>query len=288
MTTVVAALDPTAVAEEPEQLALVLARATGADLVLATVCPLIHLRSHVHARHYETLLRQEAERFLVERASALRAEAPDTTVATRTVGAASAARGLHRLARELDASLVVLGPSRRPAGRVLPGPMGSRFAHGAPCPVAVASAGGAIGGLSRIGVAFAPTDDGMRALQVGAELAGQTGATLHVIAVVAPLPWMDLVQPEFDGTSLQELYAGHIRYTLDNAIADLPMAIEPETELPNGDPVEILARASADLDLLVCGSRGHGPLGEVVLGSISHALLETVHCPVLVVPRAGG
>ena len=55
----------------------------------------------------------------------------------------------------------------------------------------------------------------------------------------------------------------------------------------SGDPVEALAAVSGELDLLVCGSRGHGPVGEVVLGSVSHALLGAVRCPLLVVPRAG-
>jgi nucleotide-binding universal stress UspA family protein len=289
MDPVLVAVDPTGPADAQEQLGLVLARATGAEIVLATVFPMIHLRSYVHSRSYETRLRQEAERFLAGRAEALRRRVPELTIETKTTGAASAAHGLHRLARELDASVVVLGPSRRRGrGLSVPGPMGSRFAHGAPCPVAVAPAEGPIRAPVRIGAAFADTDDGRHALRGAASLAERAGASLRVIAVAGPLPWMDLVEPEFDGRTLHELYQGHVAYVLSQAVADLPDSLAVESEVASGNPVDVLASASGELDLLVCGSRGHGPVGEVVLGSTSHALLEAARCPMLIVPRVSG
>jgi hypothetical protein len=42
---------------------------------------------------------------------------------------------------------------------------------------------------------------------------------------------------------------------------------------------------SADLDLLVTGSRGYGPRAAVLLGSTTHALMRTATCPGLVLPR---
>ena len=287
MSAVLIALDPTGSVAEAEQLGVVLARASGAGIVLGTVFPEIHMRSYVHSRSYHTRLRQEAEGFLAGRAEALRSRASDVVVQTRTTGAASAAHGLHRLARELEASLVVLGPSRRHGrGLTIPGPMGSRFVHGAPCPVAVAPANRPIKALARIGAAFVESDDGRHALRVAASLAGRAGAALRVIAVTPPLPWMDLTEPEFDGTSLQEAYEGHVAYTLETAVDDLPATLAVNPEMVSGDPVETLVAASRELDLLVCGSRGRGPVGEVVLGSVSHALLEAARCPLLVVPRA--
>ena len=50
-------------------------------------------------------------------------------------------------------------------------------------------------------------------------------------------------------------------------------------------PVAALTEASAGLDLLVCGSRGYGPLRSVLLGSVSRRLSHVARCPLLIVPR---
>ena len=47
----------------------------------------------------------------------------------------------------------------------------------------------------------------------------------------------------------------------------------------------MLLRVSAHVGLLVCGSRGYGPLRSVLLGGVSRRLVDAAHCPVLVLPR---
>ena len=51
------------------------------------------------------------------------------------------------------------------------------------------------------------------------------------------------------------------------------------------DPAESLIRVSENLDLLVCGSRGYGPLRAVLLGGVSRRVAAEAQCPVIVLPR---
>ena len=120
-------------------------------------------------------------------------------------------------------------------------------------------------------MAYAPTADGHEALRAAASLAVRCEAALAVIAVAAPLPWMGLVEPALDGTTLEAAYRDHIAHELEAAVADLPESLAVEAEMRSGDPVALIAAATEDLDLLVCGSRGHGLAGTVVLGSVPRA-----------------
>jgi nucleotide-binding universal stress UspA family protein len=51
------------------------------------------------------------------------------------------------------------------------------------------------------------------------------------------------------------------------------------------DPAQAIIGASEHLDLLVCGSRGYGPLRAVVLGGVSRRVAAEARCPVIVLPR---
>jgi nucleotide-binding universal stress UspA family protein len=50
-------------------------------------------------------------------------------------------------------------------------------------------------------------------------------------------------------------------------------------------PAIVEACEEAGIDLLVAGSRSHGPLARTLLGSVSRQLAHNASCPVLVVPR---
>ena len=52
-----------------------------------------------------------------------------------------------------------------------------------------------------------------------------------------------------------------------------------------GVPGEELAAFGEELDLLVVGSRGYGPLRRLILGSTSQHLAHSGRCPLLVLPR---
>ena len=74
---------------------------------------------------------------------------------------------------------------------------------------------------------------------------------------------------------------------LDFAAAGVPPELEPRTVLLEGAVVDSLAALGPnDVDVLVCGSRGYGPVRRVLLGGVSAPLIRRARLPVTVVPRA--
>lgn len=69
--------------------------------------------------------------------------------------------------------------------------------------------------------------------------------------------------------------------TVAAAAAGAP-APEVRVEVRHGGVVTEFADASTHADLMVIGSRGLGPVGGAVLGSVSRALLHHAKCPVVI------
>jgi nucleotide-binding universal stress UspA family protein len=63
---------------------------------------------------------------------------------------------------------------------------------------------------------------------------------------------------------------------------EVPVEVDAYAE---DDPAELLIRVSEHLDLLVCGSRGYGPMRAVLLGGVSRRVAAEARCPVIVLPR---
>jgi nucleotide-binding universal stress UspA family protein len=51
----------------------------------------------------------------------------------------------------------------------------------------------------------------------------------------------------------------------------------------SGDPAEEISAVSQEFDLIIMGIRGLSTLGEVVFGSVSHKVIQTSACPVLII-----
>ncbi len=56
-----------------------------------------------------------------------------------------------------------------------------------------------------------------------------------------------------------------------------------EQRVVEGYPATVLVEESADADLLVVGSRGHGTFAEALLGSVSQHCSHHARCPVVIV-----
>jgi nucleotide-binding universal stress UspA family protein len=210
-------------------------------------------------------------------------QVPDgLTCRKASIESVSPARGLHDLAAEDRASLLVLGSTHRgPIGRVLIGSVGELLLMGAPCAVVVAPKGYAERsgrGLSTIAVGFSGSEESHGALISAGTLATATGARLRVISVAESHPLRrKALESDAGDRDLEQ--------KVDEAIEKLPENLDVERSLLAGNPVKSLASASREADLLIIGSRGYGPMHHVLLGSVSAKLMRSVSCPVLVVPR---
>jgi nucleotide-binding universal stress UspA family protein len=202
----------------------------------------------------------------------------------------SAARGLHELAEQEDAVLLVLGARRERLGL---GSTAAALMHGSPCPVAVVPHDWAEGRqLGEIGAAYVDSEEAREALRGAYALAQRAGANLRVISVVTDTPAMYLATETYvagqAGKDLEDVEGEHKLWTerhLREVVAELGDAVPVEIDVMVGDPAELLIEASRHLDLLTMGARGYGPLRAVLLGSVSRRVTAEAHCPVIVLPR---
>ncbi|MDA0173596.1 universal stress protein [Solirubrobacter taibaiensis] len=289
--TIVVGHDGTDSGDDAALLGAQLSGSTGEQLVVVAVYPEENPigMGRVDAE-YIAYMREQAEevsacgrRFLDERG--VEAE-------YRVVGSHSAAHGLDDVAEETGASMIVVGSARKGARRrISPGSTGDRLLHGAICPVAVAPRGhrerSVESRVTRIGVAYVDAPEARVALNVAAGLVRETNASLTLYTVVAPRA--EIFAP-VTGRDAEEAFLGAVREAaraaLDEALASLPF--EAADELLEGDIVdELAALDDHECDLLVCGSRGYGPVRRVLLGGVARKLIRRAACPVVVVPRAG-
>ncbi|MDV9177389.1 universal stress protein, partial [Streptomyces sp. W16] len=70
------------------------------------------------------------------------------------------------------------------------------------------------------------------------------------------------------------------------SLAERHPDLDVTTDVLEGDPVDTLTAAAADSELLVLGSRGHGPVVGFLLGSVGQQVIADAVRPVVLV-RAG-
>jgi nucleotide-binding universal stress UspA family protein len=279
---IVVGYDPQSRDRATVQFGVAAARFTGAPLIVVSVC-------HGGDVHHAEELPPDATAAHEE----LRAEL-DVPVDVREVKGSSAARALHEVAEAEAAELLVVGSTHRgSAGRVLAGSTAERLMHGAPCSVAVVPHGWEPRHtLDPIGVGFTATEEGRQALQAAHALATKAGAHLRVLTVAKTgagvFATTEATHPDrLERTDRQDVVGLH-------KVEAERRAREAVASLGNGDvdvdafveePADALVRASENLELLVCGSRGYGPVRAVLLGGVTRRVVAEAHCPVIVLPR---
>jgi nucleotide-binding universal stress UspA family protein len=285
MNKIIVGVDQSEGSNDAITLASTLATITGAELMLANVFPYDTQPSRALNGEFEAYLRNDSHKLLERLSSEI-----GGAVETKAIPNPSAAHGLHELAEQEDAALIVVGSTHTGrAGRVLPGSTAERLLHGSPCPVAVAPKGYAQRAgeaLAVIGCGYDGSGSAGDTLVSARELAAAAGARLRVIRAFTPLAY-DLPPGSIAMggglSSYNDTLHDRAAEELDAAVATIASG-EVEADFSVGDPTDVLVAASEQVDLLLVGSRGYGPLRSVVVGGVAGRLVRDAACPVMVLP----
>ncbi len=254
-----------------------LAAAAGRPLALVCVRP-----PRIRAGAEQGAARDEK---LWKDAHAALADAPIGPEAERHVVCGdSVAQGLQAFAESEQASAIVVGsPERAQASRIETGSVAQSLLHGAPGAVALAPRGYAHEhpeALRRIVAGYTDSDEARAAVRVAAGLARASSATVRVVSAFAVPSW----SVGLDG--YEQAVRGDVQSELDQVLRRLASTVSTEGVVLDGDPAQcLLDQADGWADLIVTGSRGYGPKRQVLLGSVSSAVLAAATVPVVVTPR---
>ena len=147
MSEIVVGIDDSAGAQDALAFAARVAESTGAALRLVSAFPYSDVPSRGANRTYREYLRADAQALLDRVAAGVEG----VTTSTEAIADPSPPRALHAVVRADGVALVVVGSTRRGAGRprACPGSTGERLLHGSPCPVAIVPRGYARGRSDR-------------------------------------------------------------------------------------------------------------------------------------------
>lgn len=153
--------------------------------------------------------------------------------------------------------------------------------NGAPCAVAIAALGFATQPrLSKIGVGYDESPESRAALAAARELGTATSASVAALEVIS-IP--------------SHAYVGFISPAavedIDECVKQTSQRLAQKLDGVDSRAVwgltgEELAAFGDELDLLVVGSRGFGPVKRLMLGSTADYLERHARCCLLVLPRA--
>lgn len=195
--------------------------------------------------------------------------------------ASSPGHGLHLLAEQREADLIVVGScSRSGIGRVMLGDDTRAALNGASCAVAVAVRGYAEQPtpIATIGVGWDGSPESEQALQAARDVAVRYHSAIRALYVVMlPSYTFTGIAPPAIGESVDAL--------LQDARNEVQALEGVDGRAIYGLPGEELAKFGAEVDLLVVGSRSYGPVKRLMLGSTSNYLQRHALCSLLVLPR---
>jgi nucleotide-binding universal stress UspA family protein len=141
--------------------------------------------------------------------------------------------------------------------------------------------------LNRILVAVDGSEGSRKAARFAIDLARSANARLVLLSVLERptiVPFGPLDGFAFSGMESQEQLSA-VRKMLDEIGHELPPA-QVDKRVEFGTPAEVIVEQADKLgaDLVVLGSRGHGPVGRWLLGATTDRVVHHSRAPVTVVP----
>ncbi|MBN2466565.1 MAG: universal stress protein [Deltaproteobacteria bacterium] len=141
--------------------------------------------------------------------------------------------------------------------------------------------------LNKILVGCDFSSDSLLALQKGFDLARRFHSVLHLVHVIEPPIYNQLLQStlESEQTTQQELKSRLLQQLMGLATAHPVTLSTVRPALLIGKPHEELTKYAVlhNIDLIILGIRGHDLVGSLLAGSTTDRLMRLAACPVLLV-----
>ena len=216
--------------------------------------------------------------------------APDLTATVEAVPGRSAAGALLAKAREVDASLVVIGSVEQgPWDRVAIGSTGDRLLHAADRPVAVATRGfatHAVPRFTRATCAFRADRASVEVLRRVGQICVDSGAALRIATF--GVEGRTMYPPEVAGEDeVVAAFADQARAAQTAALAQVvaPEGVECTVAVGPDWRTAVGRLAWRHDDVLVLGSATGGVISRVLLGTNAYRILRHAPVPVVLVPE---
>ena len=127
-----------------------------------------------------------------------------------------------------------------------------------------------------------------RAVRYAAEEAAQRSVPLQIVHALTWFDGMTSPPADLDVLGLLDTGATALVEAMAESVAGVLPAPLIHTSVTEGDPVEVLRRASDDASLVVIGGRGVGGVEGLLLGSTASGIVAQAGCPVVVLPDDTG
>jgi nucleotide-binding universal stress UspA family protein len=132
------------------------------------------------------------------------------------------------------------------------------------------------------------SETSFRALETAAELARGLGCSLVVLHIWTPPRYfsaeLTAAMPGFDMASVEAHARGAAAEDLEKFLSAFDKgSLQVEVKIEVGRAAPTILREAESTDFIVMGTHGEGRVGQLLFGSVAHAVVTRASCPVMTV-----